>query len=274
MPRVLPQHQSALTLLGELFLVQPAIDYVDWLDLACGRGQILTHLEDSLPDGNMRSRIRYSGYDINNEYARETERLANNLGFRSARVTIGQLDHFTIHIPASTNFSFVTFINSVHELPPVLFGKLLLELILRMKPDAKLFIYDMETLSPPELGANPWESLHVRQLFAFIYKELGSNAAVPIVQKWTHSSCAGWSVTVHRNQLGLDQDAFAEKLPKLLSKTTEFITELFARRLESTIEALDELSKYGGGETEEEQKRKTCLLYDYWSLSRLGQQNS
>ena len=38
--------------------------------------------------------------------------------------------------------------------------------------------------------------------------------------------------------------------------------------LQRTIAALEEITKYGG-QTGEEQKRKTNLLFDYWSLSRL-----
>ncbi|MCX7004774.1 MAG: hypothetical protein NTV22_16085 [bacterium] len=48
--KILPQHQSALTLLNGR-LQNPAVTAVHWLDVACGRGQIIAQLNDNLsPD--------------------------------------------------------------------------------------------------------------------------------------------------------------------------------------------------------------------------------
>ena len=38
--RMLPQHQAAITLLSSL-LQNPQVDKFYWLDLACGKGQII-----------------------------------------------------------------------------------------------------------------------------------------------------------------------------------------------------------------------------------------
>jgi hypothetical protein len=46
--RVLPQHQAALLLLQKM-LADPKVLSVKWLDLACGRGQILIGINDGLP---------------------------------------------------------------------------------------------------------------------------------------------------------------------------------------------------------------------------------
>jgi SAM-dependent methyltransferase len=151
--KVLAQHHTAITLLATILEARKPGDYLDWLDLACGRGQMIAHLKDTIPDGDLRARVRYSGYDVDNEYTRETEKMAASLKLGASDVVVGQLDHFADIVKPEKMFSFVTFTNVVHELPPVLFGSLLLELILRMKQDAKLYIYDMETLPDPELGA-------------------------------------------------------------------------------------------------------------------------
>ncbi len=266
--KVLAQHHTAITLLANMLATRQPGDLLDWLDLACGRGQIIAHLEDTLPDAALRARVRYSGYDIDNDYTRETEKKAASLKLGAANVVVGQLDHFTCIVRPEQLFSFVTFTNVVHELPPVLFGSLLLELILRMKPDAKLYIYDVETLPEPELGAIPWDANDVRRLLTFVFKESGATTAPPIVPRWPHPSCFAWSVDFDRSRLDVDAQTFAKNLADLKTKTTAFIVELFKEKFERTMAALEELTKYGG-QTGEEQKRKLKLLFDYWSLSRL-----
>ena len=46
--KVLPQHHTAITLLGQL-LAAPAAEHIAWLDLACGKGQILAQLDENIP---------------------------------------------------------------------------------------------------------------------------------------------------------------------------------------------------------------------------------
>jgi SAM-dependent methyltransferase len=271
--RVLSHHQTAITLLGNMVTSNPKGELFEWLDLTCGRGQIIAHLEDTLPDEEIRGRISYFGYDIDSDYTRETARRASELKFGAVDVVVGQLDHFAKLVDIGRAFSFVTFTNTIHELPPVLFGSLLLELILRLKPNGTLFIYDMESLSEPELGAVLWDANDVKRLLTFVYKELGATTPSPMVPRWPHSSCTAWSIQLERNRLDVDASVFAEKLPELSEKTAGFITDLFVEKLERTIEVLEELTKYGG-QTVDEQKRKVKLLYDFWSLSRLAAQKA
>lgn len=266
--KVLAQHHTAITLLAKNLEACKPGESIDWLDLACGRGQMIAHLQDTIPDGELRAKVRYFGYDIDNEYTRETEKLAATLKLGASDVTVGQLDHFAEIIKPDRIFSFVTFTNVAHELPPILFGSLLLELILRMKQDAKLYIYDMETLPEPELGAIPWDANDVRRLLTFVFKESGAKNNPPMVQRWPHSKCFGWSVDFDRARLDVDEQTFTQKLPELKANTANFIQELFKEKLQRTTAALEEIQKYGG-QTGEEQARKVNLLFDYWSLSRL-----
>jgi len=268
-PRMLSQHQAAITMLDELLTNRPEETPFDWLDLACGRGQILSHLKDALPEDAKRARIRYFGFDVDNSYVREADARAKSLNFAGADITIGQLDHFHQIVPPDQKYSFITFTNVVHELPPRLFGSLLLELILRMKPTGTLYIFDMESLADPELGAITWDNNEVRRLLTFIYKELGAAQGPPGIPRWPYSSCVAWSFRLQREKLDVGPDAFAQKMPELKTKIEAFIIALFKERFERTKEALEDLTNLGGAETGEEQTRKMKLLYDFWSLSRL-----
>src|SRR3989442_14632438 len=90
--RVLPQHQAALTIL-EGRLSAPKITQLSWLDLACGRGQIIVSLDENL-SAKARAKIKFSAYDLNQEYARETSKAASQLGFSSLATFVGDLSDF------------------------------------------------------------------------------------------------------------------------------------------------------------------------------------
>lgn len=71
--RMLPQHQAAITLLSSL-LQDPQVDKFYWLDLACGKGQIISQLNENLTIEN-RKKIIYHGYDINVDYLKIVKKL-------------------------------------------------------------------------------------------------------------------------------------------------------------------------------------------------------
>ena len=87
--RVLPQHQAALTLL-QARLSAPRVLRLSWLDLACGRGQIIVSLAENL-SRDARAKVEYWAYDLDKEFARETRKAAERLGFASLETTIGDL---------------------------------------------------------------------------------------------------------------------------------------------------------------------------------------
>jgi SAM-dependent methyltransferase len=140
--RVLPQHQAALTLLQQR-VANPHCARVRWLDLACGRGQIIVDLERNL-SSEARSKIEYCGYDVNETFARETRKIADRLGMASVSITIGHLNDFTKLFPPSTLFDFITLTNTVHEVLPEDLAAVLVQCLLRINDNGTLFVYDME----------------------------------------------------------------------------------------------------------------------------------
>ena len=125
--RMLPQHQAALTLLQGM-LANPKITSLYWLDLACGRGQIISGLDENL-SGQARSKLNYFGYDIKGEYAKETLKLATNLGLQSYKVEVGYLANFGKICPEPSNFDFITLTNTVHEVAPSQMASILMQCI-------------------------------------------------------------------------------------------------------------------------------------------------
>ena len=264
--KVLPQHQAAITLLGQL-LAAPGAEQIAWLDLACGKGQILAQLDENIQEEELRARITYSGYDIENEHSRVAAKIAAGLKFRSVEVQTGEMEHFAKIFPPERKFTFVSFTNTVHELRPQLVASLLIDIILRLDPRGVLYIYDMETLPLPELGAVPWDGDDFKKLLKAIFDELGCNKPALIVQRWEHSSCSGWSVNLHRDHLQVTDEAIVKQAGAVVSKVARVIAEVLVYKLKTVSEALESLTRFGS-DNAEETKQKTKLLYDFWSLQR------
>lgn len=155
--RVLPQHQAALTLL-QARLSNPAATSLAWLDLACGRGQIIATLDHTLSE-KARAKIDFTGIDINDAFLRETARIADRLRFRSVETHLCALSLFDRVLPPETKYDFITLTNTVHEIEPPALAALLVDSVTRLSEKGSLYIYDMETINPPELGRRtlaPW----------------------------------------------------------------------------------------------------------------------
>jgi len=265
--KILPQHHTAITLLGG-FLSAPDVAEIEWLDLACGKGQIISQLEQNVPEPEQRAKIGYHAYDIENQHTRISEKIARGLNFRGVRVEVGEMEHFEKIFPPQQRFSFISFTNTVHELRPAMIGSLLVALLLRLSDNGILYIYDMETLPLPELGAVPWDGDDFKKLLAGIFADLGCHA-IPLllVQRWEHTSCSGWSVNLHRNHLQISDDAIVANSDKAINGARTTIAQILTFRLQSTTEALEALTRFGP-DNEEEKRRTTKLLYDFWSLQR------
>jgi SAM-dependent methyltransferase len=267
--RVLPQHQAALTLLQARLSV-PGIQRVLWLDLACGKGQIITSLEENL-SSEARGRIEYWGYDLNQGYARETEKAAERLGFASFQIKVGDLLDFDQLLSREALFDFITLTNTVHEIQPVRLANLLYKSIMRLSEAGTLFVYDMEKIQPLELGAVPWSRDDVKSLIRHLLDALGATAYHPEVSRWSHKTCKGWNVQLERQHLGISLDDAVGKGDVAIRETCDEVTRIIKQRSMDCRAALENLTKYGA-ETAEEQEDKLRLLFEFWALSRWGGQ--
>jgi Methyltransferase domain. len=267
--RVLPQHQAALTLL-QAIVSAPGNESVKWLDLACGRGQILGSLDKNLSP-EARGKIEYVGYDLNQEFARETTRTAARLGFASLQSKVGELSEFDHVLATDVEFDFITLTNTVHEVEPSRLAALLVGCMHRLSPNGTLFIYDMELIDPPELGALPWRRDVIRKIVFRMLDGFGAKHYRPEVGLWHHRSCNGWNVQIQREYLELSQADVSERSEAALQETRESIVSIMRRRLAECWISLETLTVHGA-ETAEEQEAKGHLLFEFWALSRsLGQ---
>lgn len=263
--RLLPQHQAVLTIIKNL-LDNPRQDDFRWLDLACGKGQLITHLDRILSTG-ARAKISYVGYEINNESARNAQRRAESLGLKSVTMEIGELSSFGTKFSVNDRFDFITFINTFHELQPFSFAKILYEAVFRLSGTGSVFMYDLETLSPLELGAIVFTAPEIKEVVTAFLESLGVIAYKPEPGHWRHKNSEAWDLQISKAYLGIDDAEINRKRLEVIEATERKIKELLTLKLQVCRSSLESLTKFGA-ENEAEEIDKERQVFDFFALCR------
>lgn len=264
--RILSQHQAALTLIQGM-LDNPSIMQMEWLDLCCGKGQIIVNLEQNLTEGS-RAKIQYNAYDVKDEYLQVTLKKAKSLGFKGCTGQSGHINSFHLLHPKSNKFDFISLTNSLHEFDPKEIPEFLLHAILRLSTEGILFLYDMESLPSFELGAVTWTFEEIQELISFLLKECGvNNGYEPSAGKWKHKSVTAWNSQIQKKFLGVTDEQLLKVLPNVIENGKKKMNQILERKLQNCQERLGILTEYGA-ENQEEEEQKIKLLYDFWSLNR------
>lgn len=262
--KMLPQHQAAITLLNSV-LQNPQVTTVNWLDLACGKGQIISQLNENLTPEN-RKKIIYHGYDINVDYSKIVSRIADNLSFMDYAVHIGDLSSFDNILHTNIKFDFITCTNVTHEVHPQKFFEIIYGAIKRLNVNGLLFLYDMESLSNPELGALPLKANDIKRLIETILGTAGSGfKASP--STWSHRTCKGWSLVINRNYLGVSNEELEKSTTNILDVLHDEIQTMLSKKIIECKQVLETFTSYGT-ETSDEEEQKMTSLYEFWSLHK------
>lgn len=262
--RLLAQHQAALTVIQGI-LDDPRVANFRWLDLACGKGQIIVHLETNL-SASARGKIEYFGYDIQVAFAKYAERKAGELGLRSTSIVIGEISAFSNQFPDELGFDFITLTNTIHEIDPNKLASVLFDCVTRLSDHGSLFIYDMEILPVRELGAVLWKRLEIGEIIKTFLQALGMQLYLPFPGKWLHKTCNGWNLRLQRDLFDIDLNTVRDRRDEIISVTEGRIREILVRKLEECRASLANYTKFGT-ETDAEEAHKLDLLHDYWALS-------
>jgi len=262
--RVLVQHQAVLTLIKDR-LEDPNRPSFKWLDLACGRGQILAHLDLVLSQTH-REKIEYLGLDIEQQHVREAERLAAKL-LANSRFEVCELHRFEQVLSDGERFDIVTCTNTVHEISPSQLADTFVGCVCRTDPSGSLFLYDMESLPKLELGAIPWTGKEIEEIIRAILVAAGEYTYSPQAATWPHRSCNGWHIGLNRSYLGISDATLLSNRTAMRDKAAKRIEDLLKRKLLTTHQVLETAAKYGP-ETESEAAAIQALTYNFWAIAR------
>lgn len=263
--RQFSQHQALITILqGKVG--NPKLATFSWLDLACGKGQVISHLETNL-DNTIRAKIKYFGYDIKDDYLKHAQAKASKLNLNDFSFKTGELANFSKIYDSTCKFDCITLINVLHEIEPSILTTLLFESVMRLSDDGVLFIYDMEQINPPELGAIPWNSMEIETILRTFFKSMGVELS-PIVGKWKHKTCMAWNLQLHRDYVNITADEMIEKWDSIFNDTNETINSLIDAKYAACKDALESMTVCGASIAVEEEESLENL-YNFWALSRV-----
>lgn len=264
--RVYAQHQAILTVVHGILDVHNGSTY-RWLDLACGKGQIITHLDKHLSEA-ARKKIAFFALDANVTFLRLFEEKANSLGLGEIHTKVSELQDFHRHYDDNDRFDLITLINAVHELSPTSLADLLYDAILRLSSDGLLFIYDMEALPIDrlELGAITWSQPEVQNLVNAFFQSLGTTDYRPTVGQWPHRTCNGWHLQIRKSGIKLTDDQLRQKRQEVVPIVRGAVREILQRKQRQCMEVLRSLTKFPE-ENAEEENQSMRQLYDYWALN-------
>ncbi|KKG14168.1 hypothetical protein EO98_09355 [Methanosarcina sp. 2.H.T.1A.6] len=262
--RQLTQHQAVLTLIQQS-LSNPHLTSFRWLDLACGKGQIIANIDENF-NGDLREKIEYYGYDIENDYLKFVEKMTRSFNLKCVKTETGKLSNFHKIYNKEEKFDLITLTNTIHEIDPKIISLLLFESLYRLSQDGFIFIYDMEKLPQQELGAITWTKEEFEEIVRYFLNNLGTSYSPP-ASRWKHSSCMGWNITLYLKHLAINLSEIEARKADILSKTNQKIIEIINRKQDLCKVALETLTIYGS-EVREEEKEKIEKLYEFWALSR------
>ena len=264
--RLFSQHQAALSIIqGKVD--NPRLTSFKWLDLGCGKGQIIINLDENLSEDS-RNKIDYYPFDIDSTFLNITLKKAESLKLKSVQGKTGDITDFENLYTYDQKFDFISLTNNIHEFSPLFIPQLLFESTIRLNENGVLFIYDMESLSKLELGAITWTCDEIHEILKTFLICLEITEYNPKPGKWRHKSCNAWNIQIQREYLDISDENLLSNKQEIIDKTLEKVSGIMATKIEINTKSLESITKYGP-ETDEEEEAIIKLLYEFWSLNRM-----
>lgn len=257
---ILVPHANAISLITYM-LNGNQTSNLKWLDLACGKGQLLNQLGDNL-NNKARSRIELHLVDLNNESLRCACEIANRLNLASLHQHVNDLKEFCQTKIRTHEYDFITFVNTLHEIKPIDLADIIVNALTSLSERGVLYIFDQEELQEKELGAITWSSIEFEQLLNKYFEVCHVTSKV-IVNRWNHKEINSWSTQILGSSLTkeirTDIDANVSVLRELVLEHVKTKMRIIKGALKTTTDH--------GASTAEEAENVHSNLYDFWSLT-------
>ena len=192
--------------------------------------------------------------------------MADSFALAAYEFLHGDMSSFNDIVKADSRFDFITCTNTAHELQPGAFATLLLSALRRLTSAGELFVYDMESLTKPELGALPWRSVEIEALLNGAFEVLGTDFRVD-PSGWSHVTCKGWSVTIQRAYINKTDDEIQAAQARISERLEVEIDRILNERLAECDRLLDTFCRFGA-DTPEDVSARSLALYEFWALHR------
>ena len=262
--RILSQHQAALNHL--ITIVQnPDKDDVNWLDIGCGQGHPILHLDNCI-DEDFQNKINYFGVDLKQDYVQMVRKKCSQLNLKSNDVKVVELSNISSKF-IDKKFDFITLINIIHELNPRILSEILIWSILHLNNDGVIYVHDLEKLEKPEFGAITYTNNEIRKILNELYKLITDKTPQIIVSKWKYSTTTGWSFSFKKSYYDIDDKKLKKSYDKHIKTFEKIVEKILSEKLEMKTKLLISVTE-DGYETDEEKNDADLAILDFWALKR------
>ncbi|MCK9592598.1 MAG: class I SAM-dependent methyltransferase [Methanoregula sp.] len=134
-----------------------------WLDVGCGRGRCLNVFEIFIEeDPNWYHNINYIGIDTSQECLDKAKETASNFENIGLKTSFFQVDATDIYL--DPRYDMVSAILLLHELDPIQLPHILRKMLLALKNDGYLVIYDFQEPSEQENRIVVWDNDDIKYI--------------------------------------------------------------------------------------------------------------
>lgn len=255
----LEQHETACDLVKEIAIRDEDNDIL-WLDIACGKGQILTTLLSECSQSIL-SRIIYCAFDECKNYVKETKINASSIGIGDHCIEICTISEFIKSFAQQdrrnecNNISISTAINMLHEISPKIIPDLIMCILDQLKFGGLLFLYDNEELLEPEDNAITFRLKEIEDIFNIIEEVAISSSSYE-----EEPGFPSWGVVAY-NQTWSCRDTLKERRRLLKEDMNNKIRELLYVKLGERIAFLQQKEELNPQNQAEMDARNNCLYH-------------
>jgi hypothetical protein len=233
-----------------------------WLDLACGRGNLIEHCQESFECDC--GKIHYYGIDKCDRYKSEFELFVEEKdirkNLRSAEFKIVDFTSWKNCFEESKGlirYDWVSFVNVLHEVNPKEISAILLSMIKLCEEDGFLYLCDIEELIEFEADAVIWSLDEIKEIFNILFVDFKSfrfNRLVPT-----------FSIIAKRSDLKKDIDVNTLSQANEINKKIQGkFKRLLRKKKQHAQKKAEKIKKQLAFNEENKKSRNSDLILSYY----------
>ena len=237
----------------------------EWLDLACGRGNLIEHCCESF--GNDSNKIHYNGLDKGDRYKNEFDLFVEEKNLRKYLAEINFIiADFTSwkkcfhESKGISEYDWISFINVLHEIDPKEISAILLSMIKLCKKDGFIYFSDLEELVEPEADAITWTLEEIEGIFSLLFNKY---TAFRFKRSVSTFAIIAQKSDLHKD---IDLQIQANKLNRIIQKKIKSLLTNKKKNIEENLEKIKK--RLISAEEHKKSKNLEIILSHYVELCK------
>lgn len=236
-----------------------------WLDVGCGRGQVLREIGSVITSVGV-GWIEYYGCDAARKYCDEASKQASESGFSAPDIRLKRVEDVR-EVFGELRADFVTIINVLHELTPASLAVTLVDSFSCLGDDGVLHVHDLRRMTEPELGAVCWDLPDLEEGLDPFLKLFHWRDSKCRIQRWGGVEAPDWSLKLERRKLQVDIDELASRREEIISDVNNGLMALLPNKRKKHHNKLNAFLS-DPARTPGDRQSAAQAVYEYWTIGK------